>query len=82
MDTISLDETQKSIIIDDLKTYLHPDTARWYGSRGIPYRRGYLFHGPPGTGKTSLSIASAGSFDLNIYCVPLSSCDLTEADMT
>jgi chaperone BCS1 len=23
---------------------------RWYGERGIPYRRGYLPHGPPGTG--------------------------------
>jgi chaperone BCS1 len=82
MDTISLDETQKSMIVNDMKAYLHPDTARWYGFRGIPYRRGYLCHGPPGTGKTSLTIALAGLFDLSIYCVPLSSCDLTESDIT
>eukprot|EP01035_Chromulina_nebulosa_P022647 gene22647-29326_t len=26
---------------------------QWYSDRGIPYRRGYLLHGPPGGGKTS-----------------------------
>ena len=27
---------------------------QWYSDRGIPYRRGYLLHGPPGGGKTSV----------------------------
>lgn len=53
IDTVSLDETQKLMILNDVKAYLHPDTVHWYGSRGITYRRGYLFHGPPGTVKTS-----------------------------
>ena len=53
--TVSLDRAQKANIVGDINEYLHPATARWYATHGIPYRRGYLFHGPPGTGKTSLS---------------------------
>ena len=55
--TVVLDYKQKAALLNDINEYLHPETPRWYANRGIPYRRGYLFHGPPGTGKTSLSFA-------------------------
>ena len=34
----------------------------WYEKKGIPYTLGFMFHGPPGTGKTSSikAIANAG----------------------
>jgi mitochondrial chaperone BCS1 len=48
MDTISLDADQKRKIIADINEYLHPSSPQWYSTRGIPWRRGYLFHGPPG----------------------------------
>ena len=80
--TVSLDQDQKEQIVDDVNEYLHPATARWYAARGIPHRRGYLFHGPPGTGKTSLSFALAGVFGLAIYCVSLNDKDLTESDLS
>jgi chaperone BCS1 len=54
LSTVILDQAQKDAFVDDIKEYLHPRTRRWYSNRGIPYRRGYLLHGPPGTGKTSL----------------------------
>lgn len=38
---------------------------------GIPHRRGYLFYGVPGSGKTSLIHALAGTLGLNIYVVNL-----------
>ena len=81
MGTVVLDDTQKAMILKDINDFLHPRTPRWYANRGIPYRRGYLFHGPPGTGKTSLSFALAGVFGLDIYCLSLSEATLTEEDL-
>lgn len=76
--TVVLEDSIKQTLVDDLKDYLHPYTRRWYGNRGIPYRRGYLLHGPPGTGKSSLSFAIAGYFKLKIYIVSLNSNSMTE----
>lgn len=45
----------------------------WYADRGVPYRRGYLFSGPPGTGKSSTAIALAGHFRLPVYVLNLGS---------
>ncbi|KAF4337418.1 BCS1 precursor [Fusarium beomiforme] len=78
MSTIALDEEIKQSLIKDLSRYLNPRTKNWYATRGIPYRRGYLFSGPPGTGKTSLTLAAAGLMGLNIYMISLSSPNLSE----
>ncbi|KAH6840918.1 BCS1 N terminal-domain-containing protein [Chaetomium sp. MPI-CAGE-AT-0009] len=81
MQTVVLDDEQKIRILSDMNEYLHPATPRWYANRGIPLRRGYLFHGPPGTGKTSLSFALAGVFGLDIYVISLLDPTLTEEDL-
>ncbi|GJJ07005.1 hypothetical protein Clacol_001203 [Clathrus columnatus] len=44
----------------------------WYIDRGIPYRRGYLLYGVPGSGKTSLIHSIAGELDLDVYIISLS----------
>lgn len=81
METVILDSEQKQMIIKDMNEYLHPSSPKWYATRGIPYRRGYLFHGPPGTGKTSLSFALAGIFGLEIYAISLQEPNLSEGDL-
>ena len=45
----------------------------WYRRRGIPWRRGWLLHGPPGTGKTALIRAIAEDLDLPVYIYDLAS---------
>lgn len=72
MNTLYLDEGLKSEIIADAENFLKPEAQGLYNARGVPYRRGYLLHGPPGTGKSSLALALAGHFNLTICVVSLS----------
>ncbi|KAJ5511299.1 hypothetical protein LT330_009619 [Penicillium expansum] len=82
LSTVILDQAQKDDFLDDIKEYLHPRTRRWYTNRGIPYRRGYLLHGPPGTGKTSLCFAAAGLLGLKLYLLDLNSTALDEESLS
>ncbi|OAA65087.1 bcs1 [Akanthomyces lecanii RCEF 1005] len=79
--TVVLDKEVKQEVLADVNEYLHPATPQWYASRGIPLRRGYLFHGPPGTGKTSFSFALAGVFGIDIYVISLQDTSITEEDL-
>ncbi|CAF1609621.1 unnamed protein product [Rotaria magnacalcarata] len=63
-------------LIKDVEHFL--SNPQWYIDRGIPYRRGYLLHGPPGSGKTSAIMALAGHFDLSISTLNLSQGTMTD----
>lgn len=81
MSTVILENQEKHEVLRDINEYLHPATPKWYASRGIPLRRGYLFHGPPGTGKTSFSFALAGIFGIDIYVISLQDPTVSEEDL-
>ncbi|CAE6428832.1 unnamed protein product [Rhizoctonia solani] len=63
-------------INQDVQSFM--DRGRWYTERGIPYRRGYLLHGPPGSGKSSFIQALAGSLGYNICVLNISERGLTD----
>jgi mitochondrial chaperone BCS1 len=63
MDTVILPRDVKARLVADVRRFLSPESKRFYRTHGIPYRRSYLFHGPPGTGKTSLVQALATEFE-------------------
>ncbi len=46
---------------------------KWYSSKGLPWRRGYMLHGGPGTGKTSLIRALCEDEDIPVILMDLSS---------
>nr|POE89827.1 mitochondrial chaperone bcs1 [Quercus suber] len=75
-DSVVLEKGLSNQILDDVTEFLAART--WYLDRGIPYRRGYLLHGPPGTGKTSFVQALAGELDFNIAMLSLSQRGLTD----
>ena len=81
IDTVILPAKAKTSILADMAEYLNLKTKAEYQARGIPYRRGYLFHGPPGTGKTSLAMALAGHFGLDVYIVSLLDKSISDATL-
>ncbi|EEP81708.1 predicted protein [Uncinocarpus reesii 1704] len=78
LSTVILDEKIKTAVVNDIKIFLSPKSRNWYRSRCYPYRRGFLFHGPPGTGKSSMCFAIASLLRLDIYTVSFNSKNLDE----
>lgn len=79
LDTLVLADGLLERIVTDLETFRA--SRDWYRRMGIPFRRGFLLHGPPGTGKSSLVGALAGKFEAPLYALSLTGSDFTDSDL-
>lgn len=74
--SVILDGGAAEKVLDDVHEFLASHS--WYLDRGIPYRRGYLLHGPPGCGKSSYVAALAGQLSYNICVLNLGDPAMTD----
>ncbi|KAI5120825.1 hypothetical protein M0805_003221 [Coniferiporia weirii] len=79
LSSVVIDKGVKKRLLADAKDFM--ESERWYAERGIPWRRGYLLHGSPGSGKTSLIHSLAGELDLDIYVISLSKKNLDDSTL-
>lgn len=76
LDSVVLEPGVARQLNDDIHEFF---TRRdWYAQMGIPWRRGYLLHGPPGTGKTSVAYALAGELGLKLCALSLTNPKLND----
>ncbi|KAI8138927.1 P-loop containing nucleoside triphosphate hydrolase protein [Fennellomyces sp. T-0311] len=73
LQTVALCPKSESLIAKDLDSFVH--NKSFYKRIGAPYVRGYLLHGRPGTGKTSLVFAIASYLKRHLYFMNLSYID-------
>lgn len=78
--SVVLPGDMSDFILADVRKFL--SSSDFYKQLGVPYRRGYLLHGPPGCGKTSYVMALAGELRLSISLLNLSNRNLNDEALT
>ena len=81
LESIILPPAALATIVEDARRFLTEDAQEWYGKHGVPYKRTYCLHGPPGCGKTSLVSAVASEFDANVCMLSLADPDLKDSGL-
>jgi hypothetical protein len=64
-----LDQRAVSLLKDDFESFFESES--WFREKRLPFRRGYLLHGPPGNGKSTAVRAMMSSRGLSAYTMRL-----------
>nr|XP_011462443.1 PREDICTED: mitochondrial chaperone BCS1-like [Fragaria vesca subsp. vesca] len=70
-ETLAMEPELKRTILEDLDRFVR--RKNFYRKVGKAWKRGYLLHGPPGTGKSSLVAAMANYLKFDVYDLELAS---------
>ncbi|KAE8852315.1 hypothetical protein PTNB73_01331 [Pyrenophora teres f. teres] len=73
--TIDMEPEKLEAIREDVEAFFDKHTRVLCRDTGTPYRRGYLLHGPPGTGKSSLSVAIPSHANVTLVTITLHGMD-------
>lgn len=68
MDSMSLN-TEGRALLEDVKNFISSKSESLYERLGVPYKRNFLLHGPPGTGKTSMIRSIASEIGYNVSTI-------------
>jgi chaperone BCS1 len=77
--TVVLPVGSAELVLNDMREFRESEV--WYRDLGIPWHKGYLLHGLPGTGKTSLAAALAGELEMDIYLLNLSGTGMNDESL-
>jgi hypothetical protein len=67
--TLAMDAALRQDVLDDVDRFL--GHQEYYERTGRAWKRGYLIHGPPGTGKSSLVAAISNHLHFDVYDLDL-----------
>lgn len=81
LSSITLKDDILESVVAEIEEFTKPETRQRYYATGMPYRRGYLLHGPPGNGKTSFIVAIASHFGANVRQISLGGTNFDDSDL-
>ncbi|KAG2562383.1 AAA-ATPase At3g28580-like isoform X1 [Panicum virgatum] len=70
-DMLAMDHSKKVEIMEDLTAFR--EAKEYHSKVGKAWKRGYLLHGPPGTGKSTMIGAMANFLEYDVYDLDLTS---------
>jgi hypothetical protein len=74
-DSLVLDRTVGELVQRDFEFFLKRE--EWFRNARMPFRRGYLFYGPPGNGKTSAIRAMLSDRSVSAFSIDFANIELT-----
>jgi SpoVK/Ycf46/Vps4 family AAA+-type ATPase len=78
-DDLVLDHKIRSLLKNDFESFF--ERQAWFRENKLPFRRGYLLHGPPGNGKSTAVRAMMTSRGLTAYTMRLFDSQVDDSDL-